>query len=322
MKTRMAWFALVIPLLLVGNVAAYSSQSQALSATMVGGVLSPGVQSYSIRGGQLVGASILGTAVNPANSILRYNLSAIVSGTAATGTASFDLVTHTSYWSSMEVKGTVEINAMTPIPVAFPYGGAIPALFNGNGMVTVRSGSSVNTMSLNMAFESPYLNPFGGPIFFASSNGAVVVVAAYSQARIQWTDVQMGGYVTGTFGGAPVSGSFGMLVNSSEDLRVGQEMDQGSILFAGMSNPALNGAGYFFGHSTIPAETSASGCSELFGFPAGTCNETGLQSFGVFSMSMVQGGMLLGQYATTWQSPALEFSSSVSAFLSGPPGHH
>jgi hypothetical protein len=330
MKMRMAWFALVIPLLLVGSVAAYSSQSQSVSLTMAGGVVSPGVQTYSIQGGQLVSASISGTPVNPGSSFLRYDLSAIVSGTAVTGTASFDLVTQTSHRARMEMSGTFEIEAMAdavffPLgcssvsgAVTFPAGclGEIPAMFIGIGTVTVWNGSSVTTAPLIMGFESAYLNPFGGPIFFNSSQ--IVVAADYSRASIQWTDVQMGGSVVGTVSGTPVSGSFGMLVNSSEDLRFGQEMDHGLISFFGMSNPALDASGYFFGHSTIPMGSSLA-CP---GFPTGTCYETGLQSYGFFFMNNELGGALVGQYATTWSTPAVLSSSTVSAFLTSPHNHH
>jgi len=323
MKFRMAWFALAIPLLLVGSAAAYSTSSQSVSLSLAGGVVSPGVQSYSIRGGQLAEAWILGSPVSPWNSYLQYSLNAVVSGLTVTGTASFFIMNQTSHWSPTEVKGTIVLDAMTPA-VFFPLGctpgvsctSEIPALFNGTGTVTFYSGGSATTLSLNMGFESAYLNPFGGPIFFASSGGEIIVVAGYSQARIQWTDVQMGGVAVGTFGGSPVSGAFGMLVNSSEDLRSGFEVDQGVISFFGMSNSALDGVGAFFGHSIIPSG-SAVACP---GFPPGTCNLTGLQSSGFFSMTTASGGSILGQYSTTWATPAVAFSSNISGLLSSP--HH
>jgi hypothetical protein len=344
MRLRMAWFAVLLLFLLGGSVAyaappqnsfggdrgrasfggdrGHAAPPETVSLNMAGGVLSPGVQAYSLQGGQLVAAWIFGTPVNPGNSILHYNLSVIVSGLTATGTASFDLKTKTSHWSYTEVKGTFEIDSMTPA-VLFPLGctlnctSAIPALFNGTGTVTVSSDNGVTTMSLGMGFESPYLNPFGGPVFFVSSSSEVLVIADYSRARIQWTDVQMGGTAAGTFGGAPVSGNFGMLVNSSEDLRTGIEMDHGAIYFFGMSNPVLDGLGVFMGYSTIPMGSSVA-CP---GFPQGTCNLTGLESFGVFTMNMASGGVLSGRYTTVWATPAVVFSSNISAFLRSHRGH-
>jgi hypothetical protein len=340
MKSRMAWFAVAILFLLAMNVSAgmcaeastgspnsigasHGASTQTLSLGVVGGVLSPGVQTYSLRGGRLVAAWILGTPIDLRSSTLYYDFNVVVSGLSATGTASFDLVTQTSHWSHTEVKGTVIINAMTPA-VFFPLGctaglnctSEIPALFNGTGTVTFSSGSSVTTASLSMGFESAYLNPFGGPVSFASNSGEVIVIADYSQARVQWTDVQMGGNAVGTFGGSSVSGNFGMLVNSSEDLRSGIEVDEGAISFFGMSNPALNGLGVFIGYSTIPTGSSVA-CP---GFPQGTCTMTGLESSGVFAMT-TSGGMLAGKYATAWATPAVVFSSSISASLGSPRGH-
>jgi hypothetical protein len=329
MRLRTTWFAAafvpVVTLLLLGGNTAYAAQPPTVSLSLTGGVVSPGTQHYSLRGGQLGAAWIFGMPVDTKSSVLHYDLNADVSGMTVTGTVSFDLVAKTSHWSRMEVKGTITIDGMTPA-VLFPLGctpnldctGAIPALFNGTGTVTVSSDSGVTTMSLSMGFESAYLNPFRGPIFFASNSGEILVVAAYSQARIQWTDVQMGGTVVGTFGGVSVSGSFGMLVNSTEDLRTGTEMDRGVISFFGMSNPALNGLGVFVGHSTIPIGSSVA-CP---GFPPGTCNLTGLESSGVFSMTTETGGVLIGRYTTVWATPAVAFSSSISAFLSSSHGRH
>jgi hypothetical protein len=329
MRLRTTWFAAaflpVATVLLLGGSVAYAAQSPAVSLNLTGGVVSPGAQSYSIRGGQLGAAWIFGMPVNTKNSVLHYDLNADVSGMTVTGTASFDLVAKTSHWSRVEVKGTITIDGMTPA-VLFPLGctpnldctGAIPALFNGTGTVTVSSGSGVTTMSLSMGFESAYLNPFRGPIFFASNSGEILVIADYSQARIRWTDVQMGGTAVGTFGGASVSGSFGMLVNSTEDLRTGTEMDHGLISFFGMSDPALNGLGIFAGYSMIPMGPSVA-CP---GFPPGTCNLTGLESSGVFSMTTETGGVLSGRYVTVWATPAVVFSGSISAFLGVSHGRH
>jgi len=352
MRLGLAWFA-VVALFLLGTSAVYAAppskvldgnphystststafgwnvahrvQSPTVLLDLAGGVVSPGVQSYSFRGGQLVAAWIFGTPVNQTNSVLHYGLSAVVSGLTATGTAYFDLKTRTSHWSYTDVEGTVEIDSMTPA-VLFPLGctpyfnctSAIPALFNGTGTVTVSSSSGVTTMNLSMGFESAYLNPFGGPVFFVSNSSEIFVIADYSRAEIQWTGVQMGGAAAGTYGGTPVSGSFGMLVNSSEDLRTGKETDQGAIYFFGMSNSALNGLGTFVGHSTIPTGSSVA-CP---GFPAGTCNLTGLVSSGTFTMTLESGGVISGRYTTVWATPAVVFSSNISTYQRGQHHHH
>jgi hypothetical protein len=337
MRLGRAWLAIAVLLLLGGNVA-YAMPPQTVSLSMTGAVVSPGVQGYSLHGGQLSAAWILGTPLNLKNWVLRYDLKVVVSGLTATGTASFDLVKQTPHDShgdggndqgrggndkgrgggDVEVQGTVKINAMTPA-VLFPLGctpgldcvSAIPALFNGTGTVTFSSGGSATTMNLKMGFESAYLNPFGGPILFASNAGEIIVIASYSQASVQWTGVQMGGVVTGTLGKASVSGSFGMSVSSSEDLRTGTEQDQGSIAFFGMSNPALNAAGTFKGGSIIPMRSSVP-CP---GFPPGTCNLTGLKSLGFFTTTSASNGVFSGVYVTLWTTPAVAFSSSVTGSL-------
>lgn len=318
--------AAVFILLLVGSgvACARDAKPETLSLVMTGEVLSVSSQSYSIQGGQLVSGSILGSVVKPWNSVLHYGLTASVSGLSATGSATFDLSTTLSHGLREEVKGTVTIVGMTPA-VSLPLGctgadctGAIPALFNGIALVTVYSGNSVQTLTLGMAFESAYLNPFGGPIFFESSGNEVVVIASYSQAGIKWVGVQMGGDVSGSAGGKSVTGSFGMVISSSEDLRSGMEKDKGSIAFLGMSDPSLNAAGSFSGYSTIPRGT-ASPCT---GFPPGTCNQTGLVSYGVFSQTTTNGGTISGQYATQWSVPAVGFESRVSAILTSSQWHH
>ena len=308
--------AAVFIILLAGCSIAYARPAS-LSLVMTGEVLSVGSQSYSVQGGQLVSGSVLGSSLNPWNSFLQYSLTASVSGLSATGSATFVLRTTVSHGLPEVVKGAIEIVGMTPA-VSLPIGctgsgctGAIPALFDGEGLVTVSTGNSVQTLTLGMAFESPYLNPFGGPIFFESSGSQVVVIASYSQASIQWAKVQMGGTVSGSAGGESVTGNFGMVVNSSENLNTGTERDRGSIAFFGMSDPSLDAAGWFSGFSTIPRWTS----TPCTGFPPGTCNQTGLESYGVFSQTTTSGGTISGQYTTQWSVPAVGFESIVSATL-------
>jgi len=96
------------------------------------------------------------------------------------------------------------------------------------------------------------------------------------------------------------------------------EKDKGSIAFLGMSDPSLNAAGSFSGYSTIPWGTH----SPCTGFPPGTCNQTGLVSYGVFSQTTTSGGTISGQYATQWSVPAVGFESSVSAILTSSQWHH
>ena len=293
---------------------------QSVSLALTGGVISPGVQSYSESGGQLVAAYLVGNSVSQMGARVFYSLNAVVSGLTASGSAFFTMTSFTSPGGKLMVTASITIDSMTPA-VLFPLGctpgtnceSAIPAMFNGTAQLQVNDNGVVSTFSAGVGIESAYLNPFGGPIVMATEGNAVVIVATYSQARVQWTNVEMGGTLTGSFGGQQVTGSFGMVVNSSEDLRAGIERDQGSIVFTGMSVSTDDSKGTFGGLSTIP-RNSGIPCPGP-GFPASTCSLTGLQSFGLFSQLTEGGQFVSGQYATSWGVPAVSFTSNISAVL-------
>ena len=306
--------ALAVMLMLVASPARAAAPTS-VTLQMIGGVVSPGVQAYSQQGGQLAFGYLLGVPMDPKNTVVHFSLTALVSGLSAHGFASFDISGVSSHQEHVDVRGSIVIASMTPA-VLFPLGcspgvdctAAIPAFFNGLATVQVHTSAGTTTMSLPMSFESAYLNPFGAPILFSSAGSELVVASTYTQARIRWTGVVMGGSVAGMAGTNPVSGSFAMIVNSSEDLKAGVEMDVGMISFFGMSDPSMNAAGYFVGHSMIPTSPSVP-CD---GFPPGTCSLTGLKSAGVFFQKTAGGGSLIGKYATEWTVPAVGFGSLVT----------
>jgi hypothetical protein len=163
---------------------------------------------------------------------------------------------------------------------------------------------------LPMQFESAFLNPFGGPIFMATGDNSLIIVATYDHARVTWDGIQMGGSVSGVLSGTPVTGSFSQVVSASEDLMRGHESERGTITFSGMSNPLLNAAGKFSGESTIPQGFD---CSGLLGFPPGTCQITGFHSDGHFSQTNGLGNRIKGDYSVEWTAPAVAFTSTVTA---------
>jgi hypothetical protein len=165
-----------------------------------------------------------------------------------------------------------------------------------------------------MEFESAYLNPFGGPILMMSLDGMTSIVSTYSQASIVWKGIQLGGFVTGTLDNQPVGGGFAMTVNAHEDLLAGTESEEGSISLVGMNPSSLNANGHFEGQSTIPA---GSPCGAPF--PDGTCQVTGLNSQGSFSMHS-SGGDIDGSYSITWNAPAFSFAGIASATVGGGEG--
>jgi hypothetical protein len=299
-----------------------------LNLSLNGAILDSGTEAYYHQGGQLVSAYILGAPVDPTQSVLKFSLQASVVGLQASGHASFSLMAMGHGADHTFVNGTAPIDGMVPAE-EFPLGctlgvdclSAIPGVFLGTATVSVVSChgaqeadhcSAPVQLKLHMSFESAFLNPFGGPILMASDGGEIFIVATYSQSRVTWTGIQLGGTASGSLAGSPVSGNFGMLVSATEDLRGGYELDHGSIAFVGMTPTSLDALGTFTGRSTIPAGTP---CPAYLGFPPGTCQLTGFGSSGVFSMTTASGHSITGKYSTDWTVPAVAFDSTVSATL-------
>jgi hypothetical protein len=295
---------------------------------MSGAILDAGTSFYSHKGGQLVSAAILGTPVDLSNSEIEYSLDATISGLTASGAASFKLETDSPGGFHTFTTGSASIVGMLPAE-QFPLGctlgvdctSAIPGAFLGAADIKIvtchgdmedgQCGTAQEFVS-PMTFESAFLNPFGGPIFMATDGGEVFIVADYTAARVTWTGIQLGGTVSGSLAGSPVSGLFAMNVAAVEDLKGGSEVDSGSIMFVGMSDPTLNAAGQFTGLSIIPAGTP---CPASIPFPPGTCQLTGFTSSGDFSQTTALGHAIAGHYNTVWIVPAVAFSSTISATL-------
>jgi len=326
--------------LLIGATPAFAdSPHNNLSLTLSGAILSAGNESYSHSGGQVVAAVLYGHNLNPSNTVIHYALSATVSGLAVKGYAVFHIESMLHDGSHVTVNGIAKIGGMVPAE-SFPLGctvgvdctSGIPGAFLGVAAVNISycHGQSDNSQGndndnnngnnncqsqsadLPMEFESAFLNPFGGPIVMASDGGEIQVIATYSQARVTWTGTQLGGTAQGSLAGSPVAGLFGMNVSAVEDLKGGFELDHGTIAFADMTNPAVDGIGGFVGKSTIPPGTP---CPPELGFPPGTCQLTGFASMGLFGMSTFEGGSIHGTYNTQWIVPAVAFTSTVSATL-------
>jgi hypothetical protein len=161
--------------------------------------------------------------------------------------------------------------------------GAIPAESFPLGCTTCTSqvpGFFLGTGALGgWDLESAFLNPFGGPVVWASSDGSVLVFS-YTAATIDWQNVQTSGSLTGTLGGATsVSGLFTETTSAHEDLFAGTETESGTLTFLGMTPSYLDASGAYSGSSTIPTYNKID-CSGLIGIP-GTCTETGFSSLGL-----------------------------------------
>jgi hypothetical protein len=292
--------------------------SHKLDVALSGAVLSAGEQRYATSGGALLSASLLGHKINVAASSLTYSFHAKVSGLDAEGRATLRLSGWAAGGERVSLHAETDVDRMVPA-AAFPLGcivginctSAIPAFFAGRTHVDVRIGDSRVVRTMQFRFESPYLNPWGGPIAIGSSDGAILLVAKYSRATIAWRDVVTGGLLEGTYSGKPVAGLFSLIVNSRESLRAGTEVDRGAVAFANMTTPILDSTGAFAGVSVIP-KAGAIPCWKQMHLPPGTCQLTGLNSTG--GMDLKGDDIeIFGGYATVWAIPAVAFASTVVA---------
>lgn len=325
---RIAMLAVLPIALLLINGFATAAQSQSLQLTLTGGIIDAGRQHYVINGGKAVAVYFNGLDLSKAK--VHYSLDATVSGLSAKGEA------------SLNVKGQVggekfslqaDITIFDAIPAQAFGQSMIPIFFVGLADMEVEQGTSHQRIQLPLLIESPYFNPFGGlehPILISSndpqSNTALFAIVTYDTATIDWSNVRLGGSLSGTLDNSAVSGQFVMVVHSHEDLVRGVERDEGTIEFLEMSNPVLNSKGSFQGVTTIPTQAydgqpGPLSCASQFGLPEGTCTLTGAISTGKFSMSnnevngQNEGSNVLikGTYNTIWTVPSLGFKSLVDA---------
>ena len=282
--------------------------------TSTGTVLNAGNQTYSVTGGTVVYAVVDGYTLD-ASQALTFTISAQVTGLLTSGSASLYLTgnngSHSIVVNSSILLGDMVAAADIPVGCTTTCNSAIPLFFLGAATTTVTvDGLPAATPSTPLFdLESPYLNPWGAPIVLTSDDGSVFIVATYDTGTIQWQGTETGGAVTGTANGSPASGSLDIISHENEDLVAGTASDSGTIALTGMSPAFLNVQGTYSGTSSIPL-TGTSDCSGYTGFP-GTCTNTGFQSTGTATMQNSQ-VVVTGSYSTTWDAPALDYSSTLT----------
>ena len=322
-----------------------SKQSQPLSLTLQGMITNAGNQHYDFSGGNLVQGVLFGHGLSSAQ--VSFNLDATVRGLqTVTGSGSLQVSSadghgndggHTggqadsnsgdsaasNFRVSITITGAIPA-AIFPITLTSPTSysncdpqtqkcnSEIPLLFTGFATFGSVAGNGPNRIPI--AIESPYWNPFGGPILITSLDSttapSIFLVVSYNSATIDWVGVQLQGAIGGTFGTETVTGFYGQGVNSHEDLVSGRESDLGSIAFVGMSDQTLNARGAFVGHTTFTLAGSFD-CAPEFGLPEGTCTATGATSDGTFGMIGKQGTFIGGKYHTDWSVPSLFTMTTV-----------
>jgi hypothetical protein len=314
MKTilrRTVLTSIAILFLLGGANAAFASNSQTLSSTVIGGVSNLGTQVYHVKGGQTVFAMIAGQMIDPSTASLKYSLTVTQNGLTTEGSATLHFSGMTTGGANVSVKGTFDVDSIVPAAM-LPMGcttncqSALPFFFLGTSSnVRMTVAGTTQTVPETMQIESPYFNPWGAPIVLASLDSSIVIAATYTPGDIKWTGTTVGGAMLGTLGTTQASGMFNMTSSESENLVTGNSTDKGTISFSSMTPSSLNVKGHYVGTSTIPT-TGTSDCSAMTGMP-GTCTETGFQSIGQFTMSGIS-----GSYNTSWGVPALGFSASLT----------
>jgi hypothetical protein len=269
----------------------------------------------------VVTGEILGTPLDPSRTSLAYALDASLTGLNATGGISIELTGWTLGGVATHISGRGIIMDMIPA-LQLPIGcdgkaarctSAIPAFFSGLANLSLSEGAVRQNLTAPFIFESAYLNPFGAPLLF-EVNHSTWITATYTDGKITWSGVVVGGTVAASLGSAPVDGAFTQISRAEENLVTGTESETGRIIFTGMTPSSLNSAGQFSGTSTIPAKGAS--CPPVQGvpflMPSGTCTETGLSSQGNFSTSS-QTGKLTGSYRVEWPAPAVTFAGAITA---------
>ncbi len=316
--SRTVLTSLAIAMLLGGTTAAFAATpTQTLNASMQGAVTNLGNQTYAYSGGQVVYAYIGGQPLDTNTGSIRFSVFANQNGMNTNG---FGNIQFSGTVSGMQVSvtGTFGINgedmgAGLPANCTTTCTEVLPFDFIGSSNVRMTMGGQ--SVPETLVVESPYWNPYGGPIYLVSPDSAIVIVATYTQATILWTGAQTGGYISGTLGSNPVSGTFSQTSIENENLVTGTATDTGTIQF-NTNIASLNSRGTYSGSDYIPSAGS-SDCSPAT-LPY-TCTLTGFQSNGNFRAP----GMS-GTYSTSWGVPAYGFTSTVSATVgqTGSTGNH
>jgi hypothetical protein len=314
--------------LLLASSPAFAVSNGPLVLTHTGSAVNAGTQAYSQSGGTLLAGQIGAYTLNPATiTQYSYSMKAVVTGVTATGSAQFSLTGSTVDGHSLTAIGNAMIGDTVPA-VQLPLGcttsctSEVPAFFVAMAQVNVKvDGVAQPSLSTPtpFVFESPYMNPHGGPIvlgtmdMLTSATPAIVLVATYAAGTIQWS----GGVTAGTIDGTiatkhDFTGQFSTVSSESEDLVAGTATDSGTVRFFNMNNGPYNAQGSYSGTSSIPSGGIPCGAP----FPAGTCTMTGFHSNGAYNLNTDKGRTITGTYDTTWSTPAFIFTSTVTAALS------
>jgi hypothetical protein len=319
--------------------------SQPLNLNLVGAVLSGGNELYTQSGGSVVVGPLpespSGPGAQPTASQSQFggvniasasswsdNVVVTVSGFNVNGYATFSFAGTLANGKSLTLNGVVTITGFSSAPFAQEYlpvncgtagnpacTSVIPGFYTGSAAIRVtETGTLSYTMNLNdMVLESAFLNPGGNTIVIGGANNEFAIVSTYTHAVINWSNVQVGGTLSGSVGSNPnVAGSFSEVTAAREDLVALTETEIGTMSFSGMTPSYLNANGAYVGTSTIPLpgiDFSFFVESGIFAgatyFPS-TVTITSFLSTGQFLMSGSP-GVITGSYSLVWGIPSVTF---------------
>lgn len=289
-----------------------------------GGVISnAGNQHYVIQGGQAAADGWIFSNQISAGSTVNFRLDASVVGLSTSGNGELGQSTgNGKSWGNLQGVSIVindeipaQVFPLIPTPGVSPS--EVPFYFTGTATV-MNHGQSSGT-SVPIMIESPYWNPFGGPIVVMSTDTppSIFLIVTYSVATINWSGVEVDGYLGGMFGQVPVTGGFTNIANANENLVTGTEQDSGQISFYGFTSAVdgssiaqLTAIGRYSGSTSFSASGGVD-CSPL-GLP-GTCLLTGASSSGTFIMNQGHGAKISGSYDTVWSVPSTFTSTTIVA---------
>jgi hypothetical protein len=239
--------------------ASAASSSQAVNLKMTGEVRNIARQSWSMSGGSVLTAYILGKQIDPGSGKLSYSMTSHIIGNNISGSGKLTFsATLDNVPVSVTGNGRLLVSNMNG-GLCFPltkklsndcddpdylqpsylnnksssgYTSAIPFVFEGPTSFNIKSSSDTITTSGGFSIESAADNLFGGPIIIASGDQHVVIIANYSQASAQLDSVRFRGSVSGMVGSTRVSGYFVEVSNITENFENGVQREQGHTRFS------------------------------------------------------------------------------------------
>lgn len=303
--------SIAVLFLLGGTTAAFADTGQTYNLTVpLGYVTNLGNQTYTVNGGTNYGGMIEGQQLNPGGN-LQYNLFVVQNGMSTYGWGAIRLTGTTGTGTSVKVTGTFTVDSA--IAAGVIGSSELPIYFIASAPnIQVTVGGSTTSLSMPLLIESPYWNPWGGPITITSEDGTSLLMAAtYNVGNIIWQGSQVAGPLS-VVGSTAAPGTFSLTTLEFENLVTGTARDTGTVSITGMTPSSLDGQGTFSGSSTIPTSPSEIvSCDATFGTIPGTCNATSFYSTGHF-----RAGDVSGTYTTQWGLPATYFTTSETVTVS------